>query len=109
MAYKIIDDLSEITTIPLKTLSKICDKEVLCIAHSVVNNLKDNNNITSMDIGIGQLHIKVEEDKSLYKFIPSSNMSKIIKEAVTSSTSPLVAEVEKSLLDKVMNTYKDLI
>ena len=104
----LVADLSTITTIPLSTLEKLFSKQQLCILHKVSENEKRGEPITYVDIGPGTLYIKHENNELRYKFIPSKNFEKDLKEVVLSGQSPLITKVEEALKDKITNTYKDL-
>lgn len=105
----ILDDLSTLTTIPYVSLERLVDLSVACISHSVEDSLLDNETHTIVDIGVGKLGIKVEDNTILYKFIPSTKLEDSIKQTVLSGKSPLTLKVEETLKDKITKTYKDFI
>lgn len=102
-------DVANITAIPYATLMKVHDLETTCICHAVQETRLLNNNLTSVNIGIGTLHIKVDGNEIKYKFIPSSKLENSIAETVKTGKSPLVKQVEDTLKDRIMNVYKELL
>lgn len=105
----LIKDVSVVTTIPenaLQNLSDICEE---AIAYSVLENISDKTTLTEVDIGIGILYIKLEEDNILYKFIPSIELENKVSETVCGKYSPIIGKVEKRLKNKILNVYKELM
>ena len=80
-----------------------------CICHSVIENLLQKNPNTEIDIGIGVLHIRVEEDQVKYKFIPAKNLEENVAEAIQTKESPITLEVETALKERVEQAYKHLL
>lgn len=104
----VIEDLSTLTTIPVTSLAKLIDKSILCIEDEVLNSFLNNEDIISLNIGIGKLVIKIEENLIRYRFIPSKKLEDGVKEALASKKSSLETTVEQHLIDKILKTYKDL-
>ena len=105
----ILTDLATLTTIPLASLERLSDLAMSCICHSVEESFIEGETITTIDIGIGKLGIKLENNTILYKFIPSIEFESNIKQTVLSGKSPLTLQVEATLKDKITKTYKDFI
>ena len=105
----IINDLSTLTTIPYVSLERLVDLSVACISHSIEESLLDDETYTMVDIGVGRLGIKVEDNTILYKFIPSTKLEDTIRQTILSGKSPLTVKVEETLKDKITKTYKDFI
>ena len=105
----IINDLSTLTTIPYVSLERLVDLSVACISHSIEESLLDDETYTVVDIGVGRLSIKVEDNTILYKFIPSTKLEDTIRQTILSGKSPLTVKVEETLKDKITKTYKDFI
>lgn len=106
---KLVNDISEITGVSLNALYELIDKSQLIIAHDVFENLKEKNSQTTLDIGIGTLYIKLEDEKIKYKFIPSKNLDKLVYQAATQKSSPLANRAELMLNKRIDQTYKELI
>ena len=109
MTNKLINDLALLTTISVNALSLLNDRALSCICHSVYENLLSAEPLTSIDIGIGTLYIKCEEDEIKYKFIPSKKLEECVSLTVQDKCSPLVHQVETTLKDRIESTYKDLL
>ena len=78
----LIEDLSVLTTIPTINLNQLAKKSNFCICNFVAESKLQNESLTSIDIGIGELQIFVENDNIKYKFIPSKALEKGVKSAV---------------------------
>ena len=104
----LVNDVATITTIPVSTLEKLVEKGRACILHKLLENEKAGENITVIDIGIGNLYIQHNFDEVKYKFIPSKQFENSVKATITTGESPLVYMVEEALKDKISNAYKDL-
>ena len=109
MTHDLINDLSNLTTISEKTLSKLCEKGIYCICDCVQESILDNNDLTYIDLGLGTLQLKREGNKILYRFSPSMLLEQKVKETVETGNNPLKATVEQALIDRMTNTYKDLL
>lgn len=105
----ILTDLSAITAIPKLTLDKLIYKANLCISDNILDNLLNKNSVTSMNIGIGELIVKIQGDEIKYKFIPSKDLDQLICSTINSKKSPLETTLELSLNDRIRSTYKELL
>lgn len=106
---KLIEDLSTVTTISEGTLNNLNEKALLCICHSVFENIREKESLTKIDIGVGILYINCEGDNVKYKFIPSKKLEESVATTVLTKKSPLVSTVETVLRDRLDATYKNLI
>ena len=106
---KLIEDLATLTTISQNALVNLNEKSYSCICHSVYESIVEGNPLTEIDLGIGILYIKCEEDQIKYKFIPSKKLEENVTFTVKKKVSPLVFEVETSLKDRIESTYKNLL
>ena len=104
----IINDLSTITTIQEKALRKLVDKSMFLICHSVQESIEENDDTTTMDIGIGKLSIKIDDDGIKYRFVPTPKLEEAMHETLNSGKSPLLYELEQSLVKKVEQARKEL-
>ena len=100
-------DLSTITTIPKLTLDKLDDKREWCICNAVQETLLDKETITYINIGIGTLGIKIEDNTVRYKFTPSSSLEQSIQQTIINKKNPLINNIEQTLATKIINTYKE--
>lgn len=105
----IVEDVSILTTIPKKSLDRIIEKSHSCICHSVYENLCEHELLTELNIGIGTLYIKLENENVLYKFVPCKKLDESVKETFRNKKSPLVKKVEDALSTRIVHTYKDMM
>lgn len=102
----VIKDLSTLTTIPKEKLDKLIEQENWIIVDSLEQSSEP---ITSLDIGVGTLELINNLDNLEYRFIPSSNLEKMIIEYFQYGKAPLRTKLEETLADRVINVYKDLL
>ena len=105
----IIEDLSKLTTIPVKSLNKLVDKTVFCISDIVEDAVLEQKKLLEIDIGIGILHIKLESESVKYKFIPHQILETAVKDTIVNKRNLLQDTLEKVLVNRVVNTYKELL
>lgn len=107
---KVISDLSLCTGIDIKYLNKLVQNLELVISNNVFNEFKNEKHIVELDIGIGILYIKINEDCINYKFIPSKKLeTTIISEIKDPNKSPIIVNAEKQLKNKIENLYMELL
>lgn len=109
MMNKLIDDIAATTQIPKYTLGKLETEIEGCIAHAVFESLAEGTPNTEIDIGIGVLYIRQEENAVKYKFIPSQSFEKLINDTIVTKTSPLIERAEYSLRQRIEAGYKNLL
>ena len=99
-------DLSTLTTINESTLSKMTNKIIWCITDAVCKSVYARDESAVIDMGIGKLTIKFDNDQIKYKFVPSKDLEESVTNAVINERNPLVDALESSLVDKMTNVYK---
>lgn len=107
--FDLISDVSLITTLPYKTLLKICDKGAECLCHNVLEGIQNDENEIDIDISIGTIKILIEDEELHYRFVPSKRLEEMLITTVCDGNDPLVKHIEESLSARILNTYKDLI
>ena len=105
----LIEDLSVLTDVSEPTLKKFIPVSIYCLSHNVFETLHKNENISEIDIGIGQLCIKIESNSVKYRFIPSKELDKCVTQAVTTGCSPMITKIDTSLQEKIERAFKELI
>lgn len=103
-----LENLSTITTIPYHTLQKLFNELSWIICDSLEESCINNQEYASIDIGIGTIDIAVVDDSVQYRFVPSSKLEDSVRETIENKKSPLVSNIEKSIVKRIVNTYKDL-
>lgn len=106
---RLIDDLATTTQIAKYTLGKLETEVESCIAHAVFEGLSEGVMTTEVDIGIGVLYIRREQDSVKYKFIPSQSFERLINDTIITKTSPLIERAESSLRERIEAGYKNLL
>lgn len=104
-----IEDISKLTTIQKEYLDSLVAKSEWCICSYIENSILNKESITKIDIGIGSLSILVEDNTIKYKFIPSKELESAIRTTVVDDKNPLKFKLEKVLVDKITNIYKELL
>ena len=105
----LINDLTLLTGVSKNALDELTDKANLAIAHCVFETLREGNPLTSIDIGVGTLYIKLEDENIKYRFVPNKNLEALVSQAATSKSSPLSNRAEMILNKRIQQTYKDLL
>lgn len=108
MTNNLIKDLNTLTTIPIASLDKLEDKIIWLICDSLTESIIKKEKMAEIDISIGKLIIKIDEENIKYKFIPYKKLEENIKSVVIDGKNPLEITIEENLSNKFMSTYKDL-
>ena len=105
----IATDLSTLTTIPKSAIIKLLNKESYIISEAVEEGLLSGNQIIEIDLEIGVLSILIDESQIKYKFIPSTKLEKAVKQTVKNRKNPLKDSLEKTLVNRITDIYKELL
>lgn len=105
----VISDISKLTTIPVRSLDKLSSKVCWCICDAVEESLLQGENITVVDVGIGQLCLQVNDSEVQYKFIPSAKLEKYMVDTIINKKNPMVVNLESTFVNRIVKTYKDMI
>lgn len=110
MVYKknVIQDVSTLTTIQKLSIDRLCSQIIKCICYDVCEAKNSGIDELHLDIGIGNLVVKLCEDSVKFRFEPSFVMENSILDALKTGNNPVICDIEKSLLSKINSTYKDL-
>lgn len=103
------NDLSLLTSISKLSLDNLSDRTAYCISHTILECIESKDNQSEIDIGIGKLYIRIEEDQIKYKFIPSKKLEEMIAFTVINKQSPLVTKLDSALSERIENAYKSMI
>lgn len=106
---KVAEDISTLSTIPEKAINKLVDLAYLSIADGLVEIRSTNESEISYDIGIGTLTVILTDNSVRYRFTPSAKLNEVVKDTVVLGKNLLSSEVEKSIVDKFTNIYKELV
>ena len=103
-----IKDLSVLTTIDEDSLQKLFEKYKQIIYHNIFENIKSNKEEFYIDIEFGNLYIRLENDEIKFKFVPDENFQNTIFDIVLNKKDPLTENIEKTLRNRIMDTYKEM-
>lgn len=108
----LIEDLSNLTQIPIDILQKInsvAEKDICNLVYEeYVNSEKSILNI-NIGIGILKLDLETEEGYIQYTFEPSRKLEKSLIKTINEEESPLIVDIENKLKTKVLSLYKELV
>ena len=109
MTHNLMDNLGSLTLIKSSILTKLVDVSENCICDYILNTIEEDEDITSINIGIGNIYINISDDELNYKFIPNKKLEKKILKTIDTGESPLVMSIEDKLNQRILNTYKELL
>lgn len=102
----VIKNVSVLTTIPESSIRKLIEKAEWVICDDIVNS--DKNESLIFSIGIGDIKITNNDEQLIYQFIPNKQFETIVRDAYIDNINPLKTNLEKLLVSKILNTYKDI-
>lgn len=105
----LINDLSAITQIPKRLLDKLVDNAIHCIGHIIYESMQSKENLAKINIGIGLIYIKFDNSAIQYKFIPSAQLESCLTDVILNKKDILIINVESTLKNKILNTYKEFM
>jgi len=106
---KLVEDLSKLTTIPQSKLDNLVNLSNYCIDEELLETQLAGKTVMEYDVGIGTLMIALIDDSIKYKFIPSKQLEQTILSSLKTKQNSLSSKVEKTLVDSIVNTYKDML
>lgn len=109
MKYNLLDDLSLLSTIPVKIINNLTKTCQTILVEDIVENIYTEDTICEIDIGIGVLYVKYLDDNFSYIFKPSEDFNKELQECVKNNKKPLKELVSEKLSNNILKTYKELI
>ena len=71
--------------------------------------VEDEDEITEIDIGIGNLYIQKNTDGIRYKFTPSEDFESILINSIKSEKQLVVEGLESEISKIILHAYKDLL
>ena len=108
MEINLKENLNILTNIPIKYIEKIERDLVYSILDGIHDSSLNGESITEFISDIGSLLINVEEEEIKYKFIPSEKFEELLKTQIKSGQNLLENKLDKILVDRISNLYKDL-
>lgn len=107
--YNLVDDLAVLTTIPAGSINKLVEKAALCICNDLEESLLNNEDLASIDMGLGTLQIMFSNNELKFRFIPNRKLEAAARDTVLNKKNPLVDKVEQTLAQRITNAYKNFI
>ena len=104
----IIKDTAVLTTIPEKAIKKIIEKMIYSINEAVVEARLTGEKMIELEIGLGTLIIRLEDDSIQYKFIPGEKLEESVKNSFINKQNLLEDVLDASIVNRLTNIYKDL-
>ena len=106
---KLFSDISSLTNVSEDILKQLSKTSTYCIGHTVYENtISGETNLHEIDLGIGTLYIKVDDEQIRYKFIPSKQLEEAVSHGAQ-KRSPLAIKVNEKLREKLESTFRGLI
>lgn len=105
----LVKDISVLTDVTENTLNKFIPICQYCIGHAVHEAQTTMSDIVEIDLGFGELHIKLEDNCVRYRFIPSSDLEKSIVTTISTRNSPIISKLESNLQERIDRSYKELL
>ena len=101
--------IHDIVTVWRNSFQKLTDKINWCICDAVYQTKQVQNTITTLDLTFGKIVITNNSDSISYKFKPAPELEEAVKTVILDNVNPLKATLEKNLINRITNTYKDII
>jgi hypothetical protein len=109
MTKNIKSDLSTLYHIPPEIVDKLSSAVAYLIGDTVYQSQLSGESISEVDLGFGKLLIKVELKDVKVKFIPSAELEGDLKNIANGDKPSISKRVEKSLITKLTEMYKEII
>lgn len=109
MEQTLIENLTQLTHVTEATLEKFIPITEYIVGHAVHESMCRDEELTTIDIGIGLLHIRVIGDEVRYKFNPSKNLCTVVEKTVVTRSSPIIQKVSSDIQEKINRSYRELL
>lgn len=109
LKFDVVQDLFKLTNIQQSILQSIFDKIAMLLANYIVEANKYREDTILADIYFGKICIYLNEETIKITFQPSDKLDLYMKDAALNNKSILIQQMEKSLANKILNIYKDLL
>lgn len=109
MEMKATEQVSALTTIPEKSLVRLQEMYELVMCDAVEDAILKGETTASIDLVFGELGVKFENNELKFRFRPSAKFEEELINTIVNKKNKLTHEIEKSLVNKITQTYKDLM
>lgn len=103
----LMQDVSTLTNISENTLRKLNEIIRYCIYQNFLEDVLEDNEMTSLDLGIGTLYIKNDTELK-FKFVPSDSFKKDLLNTKEKKLNLLEGKVSLKLNSKLLDVYQYL-
>ena len=103
------NDLATITNSNKDIFNKLVKNSNFLICNYLEDTTLNNENLCTIDIGIGVLKIVIEEDTVRYSFIPSKELETEIINTLENNQSYLTSIVNSKLIGQLNKLYDNLL
>ena len=108
MRVDVKESLSTLTTINELSINRLFDKITWIISDAVEQAELSGDDTVELDLGFGTVKITIENKSIKYKFVPSKFTEESIIDTIVNGKNQLTFEIEKNLVAKLSNIYKDM-
>lgn len=108
MVVDIKTDLSKLTTVDKLYIDRLFSKIVWCVNDYVEQAVLSGEDTIDISLGFGTLTIHIEGDTIKYRFKPSSELESSVINTLINGRNELTVVLEKNLVQKLTNIYKDM-
>lgn len=109
MEVSATESVSILTTIPEKNLIRLQDLYELVICDAIEDALLKGDTTATINLSMGELGIKFDNNELRFRFKPSAKFEEELIDTIVNKRNSLTHEIEKSLVNKITQTYKDLM
>lgn len=108
MRVDVKENLSTLTTINELSINRLFNKITWIISDAVEQAELMGDDTIDLDLEFGSIRIVIDNNNIKYKFIPSKFTEDTIIDTIVNGKNQLTMEVEKNLVQKLTNIYKDM-
>ena len=109
MKKKLSTDLSKLSNIPEEYIDKVLKTCAPTIGNEVYESLLSSEEIADSDVGLGNIIIKADSKELKLKFVPSKELEMDLKTINSGKEPELKAKLEKALIAKLIDMYKEIL
>ena len=103
------NDLATVTNSNKDVFNKLVKNSNFLICNYLEDTTLNNENLCTIDIGIGVLKIVIEEDTVRYSFIPSKELETEIINTLENNQSDLTSVISSKLTSQLNKLYDNLL
>ena len=109
MEKNLIEDVSKLFNLKSSLLKKFVRVADYCISDYVLEAKLSDEDVTEINIGIGQLKLLITDDSLSYQFVPSKKLETMIIDAYQNEKSEMTEVLEGDIENRLLSAYKELL